>query len=372
MSFQKVKNIGLYLIYLVVFTLVMAEVILKIYNPFAFRIRGYDIVLPAGQQYEIEMKDSKKFEPKIIHTKNSLGFRGPEKPTDWSEKLTIVTVGGSTTECYYVSDSLTWPYQLSKELVKSCPSLWLNNAGLNGHSTFGHQVLLDKYLIQLKPKIIVFLVGINDLDRQDLNNFDGSITEDKTQGIKDWVVNHSELANVFLNIKRYMRANAMLGLSHNLETVSLKEMKTLKMSDGEIEAEVSKQKTLYLSSFSQRVSKLIETCKKNNIEPILVTQPLLFGEGIDPTTGVDLATVKTAENQNGRLYWSKLEIYNREVVEIGKRMNTFTIDLAHLMPKNSLYYYDAMHFTYQGCAELAQIMSQNMTPYLQKKYSNCK
>ena len=46
--------------------------------------------------------------------------------------------------------------KLAYELV------WLNNAGLDGHSTFGHEILLRSHIIKLKPDMIIFLTGIND------------------------------------------------------------------------------------------------------------------------------------------------------------------------------------------------------------------
>ena len=50
---------------------------------------------------------SEKLDEKIIHTKNSLGFRGDEPPDDFNPALTVVTVGGSTTESIYISDGKT-------------------------------------------------------------------------------------------------------------------------------------------------------------------------------------------------------------------------------------------------------------------------
>ena len=48
--------------------------------------------------------------------------------------------------------------------------IWLNNAGLDGHSTFGHIILFKDYIVKLKPKIILFLVGANDVGRNEYSD----------------------------------------------------------------------------------------------------------------------------------------------------------------------------------------------------------
>src|SRR5688572_7904796 len=132
----------LYIFYLIASTVILLEVALRIYNPFHFRVKGEHIVLEANKKYVIDNTRIPALERTIVHTKNSLGFRGPEKPPDISGRLTIVTVGGSTTECAYLADGKTWTDVLSFQLRDSFPGIWVNNAGLQGHSTFGHIALI--------------------------------------------------------------------------------------------------------------------------------------------------------------------------------------------------------------------------------------
>src|SRR5437867_1318204 len=93
---------------------VTLEIALRIYNPFPFRIRGDRIVLPVNQRYAFSHAGATKLDPVNHVTKNSLGFRGPEPPRDWSGSFTILTVGGSTTECLFLSDGKTWTDQLAR------------------------------------------------------------------------------------------------------------------------------------------------------------------------------------------------------------------------------------------------------------------
>ena len=78
-----------------------------------------------------------------------------------------------TTACVTLTDGRTWPDVLARGLAADSPRpVWLNNAGIDGHSTFGHQILLETHLKKFRPDFIVFLVGVNDVGREDLNDFD--------------------------------------------------------------------------------------------------------------------------------------------------------------------------------------------------------
>lgn len=129
------------------------EILLGVFNPFGFRVKGDQIHLPALEKYEIKNDVSEKLDRLIIHTKNSLGFRGPEPPEGFDRVLSIVAIGGSTTEGFYLSDGRTWPDRLQKKLDQVFESVWLNNAGLSGHSTFGHLILMNDYIGKLRPKV---------------------------------------------------------------------------------------------------------------------------------------------------------------------------------------------------------------------------
>src|SRR4029079_1303834 len=128
------------------------EVFLRVYNPFGERIRGDTIVLPVTSRRVITNSGFPRVDPQIVVTTNSLGFRGPDPPADFASYLTMIAGGGSTTESLYVSDGKTWRDLLGRELSANLDKLWVNNAGLDGHSTFGHELLLDQRIARLKPK----------------------------------------------------------------------------------------------------------------------------------------------------------------------------------------------------------------------------
>jgi len=147
----------LYVLYLTFFIVIALEIILQIYNPIPFRIKGDKISLPINQSYSF-VNEYPCFDSLIIHKKNSLGFRGEEMPKEVGYTK-IITVGGSTTECFFISEDKAWPQVMQTELRKNHPKTWVNNAGLNGHSSFGHLLLLKDVVLKQKPDYVYFWWG---------------------------------------------------------------------------------------------------------------------------------------------------------------------------------------------------------------------
>lgn len=360
------KNLSSLLFGLLVCFIIL-ELFLRIYKPFPMRIKGYKITLPTNVKYVINNDKIPKLDKKIIHTKNSLGFRGEEPPQNFYIHLSIIAVGGSITECYYLSDDKTWVHLLGERLKKSYKNIWINNAGLDGHSTFGNLILLQDYLIKLKPKIILFLVGINDVGRDDLSEFD-TFDFGASYSWKDFIKENSEIARLCVIIKRVLMTNNIeFSIRHkNLDTTLLK---NITISNEIVEREIQKHKTKYIGHYKKRILKLIDISKKNGIEPIFITQPTLCANRIDDLTGIDLGTIEVSESINGGLMWEILELYNNTLKEAAKMTGVYVIDLANKLPKSLLYFYDWYHFTNEGAKKVSEIISLQLKKHLDEKYA---
>ena len=99
-----------------------------------------------------------------------------------------------------------------------------------------------------------------------------------------------------------------------------------------------------------------------------MTQPALFGDDADPTTGVQLARVKVNGRGNGHLEWRLLEMVNDETRRVAAEQGILLIDLARELPKDSKYFYDYLHFTNAGAARVGEIAAAHLGPHLQAKY----
>src|SRR5439155_26751055 len=120
-------------------------------------------------------------------------------------------------------------------------------------------------------------------------------------------------------------------------------------------------------AFAARVAAIIEECRRHGIEPVLVTQPALNGDAIDPATGVDLSTIQVRGAANGRLWWQVQELYNDVTRRIGRERGVLVVDAAREMPKDSRLFYDFMHYTNEGAVVLGDIVASALLPDLSRR-----
>ena len=279
------KTLGVFLAGCLV-ALAVLEVLLRVYNPLEIRFRPDRIVLPVNKRYSFNNADKfTKLPPTTKHTKNSLGFRGAPPPRDFQDYLTIITIGGSTTECFYLSDGRTWPDLLGQNLSRQFNRVWVNNAGLDGATTYRHLILMEDYVAQLRPKVVLFLIGINDVGAGDIAAAEQRRGHDLRHR---WhaLLNRSEVYALGQNLYRYFVAQSR-GLHHT--QVDLRAAGTLdQLPSGTASRMLRDYETNSLPFFAARLSRLVKVCRDHGIEPVLITQPTLYGPGVDPVTGVDL------------------------------------------------------------------------------------
>lgn len=343
---------------------ILLEGMLRIDNPFTPRLRGERILLPRYARYEIERTDLVGVPSRIVHTKNSLGFRGPEPPADFESFETIITVGGSTTECFFLNDGTCWTSRMADRLAKEIPRLWVNNAGLDGHSTFGHAILVRDVLRHLRPKWVFFLVGLNEVGRDDLTRWDRDFLgerDDLASRLKTWA-RKSEIVLLLQNLRRCLLARRLV---IHRAAFDIREVPAGWIAP-ERAAAILASHTPYLEAYRQRLLHILDLCRAASIQPVFITQPALYGEGIDPATGVDLASRGEGEG-NWTLQWAILEKYNDITRTVGAEQGIWVIDLAHLLPKDSRYFYDTHHFSTAGAEAVGTIVAEEFLRYWKKR-----
>ncbi|MBM4309405.1 MAG: hypothetical protein FJ119_00430 [Deltaproteobacteria bacterium] len=373
--------------------ILLLEILLRVYDPFGFRVKGNTIILPVHKRYTFHNDDTSfnKLESKIIHTKNSLGFRGPDTPSDFDNLLSLFAIGGSTTECLMLSDQHDWPHLTGEKLKPLFRNVWINNAGLDGHSTHGHYLLMQNNIARLRPKVVLFMIGVNDTDPYSAYFHDQSLLKKNTfktiaacstetvrwaiRGefrralnalyyLSVHVAEQSHLTAGILNLYRTIKARQQ-GLQHRCIDFSTLAYRT--EPDVESDKKIKIFSNEVVPGFRSRLLRLIKLTKDAGIYPVLITQPALYGSGIDPDTGIDMNNIACNGN-NGLTQWRILEILNDVTREVSKEEKIALIDLAHEMPKRSAYFYDFIHFTNIGSDIVARIIASGLTPVLEKQF----
>jgi len=344
---------------------IAAELCLRVYNPFPFRIKNSSIVLPLNARYIISAGNAgAKLDPEVRHTKNSLGFRGDEPIAEGNPALRIITVGGSTTECFYISDGKTWPELLlahSRDILGA--RVWLNNAGLDGHSTRGHTLLVKKHLGNLRPDVVLFLVGINDLDIEAHAVYDQAIDRDaplaRQVSLKArlrQLALRSELVDTLVNLRRAWSARHQ-GLHHRVLDFS-------NLPCAQSPGQAASPAPDLLEAYAVRLRGLLALCDQLNITPVLLTQPALYGDTVDQDTGLDLARVQTGTGETGHQAWARLNAYNDVTRRVAHDAGVQLVDLAAAMPKRSALFYDFIHFSNAGNEAVASIVFDDLREFL--------
>lgn len=348
-----------------IFSILVLEIFLHIYNPFAPRIQGDQIILPVNKVYQIHNDKLSRLAPEIKHTKNGLGFRGPEAPADLSAIESVICVGGSTTECYYLNDGLDWPAQLFEKLKDSIPNLWINNAGLDGHSTWGHRMLMNQHIFKLKPKYVLMLCGINDLGREDISEYDQKQLKKEDSyipGVREWLINHSQILSTIRTIRMGLQAQKQ-GVNHT--DLQLKEQEILEISNNQADSIIAHHQQM-IDNYGKRLKTILDECKANQVQLILMTQPMLWGELQDNLTGVNLGNIKINDSINSALRWRIMESYNQQARNIAQVQGVPIIDLANRLEKSSEYFYDEIHFTPEGGKRIAEIIAPELKSIMQQ------
>ena len=83
---------------------------------------------------------------------------------------------------------------------------------------------------------------------------------------------------------------------------------------------------------------------------------------------MNLGNIKQSEGINGTLYDKKITAYNDVLKQLSVEYNIPCIDLASMLPKNSRYYFDFVHYTNDGTQKIAELISPQISSCLSKKF----
>jgi lysophospholipase L1-like esterase len=346
--------------------LLLLEAFLRVYDPFGQRVWGDRIILPTRYRKVFDNRENPRLDPVVVFSKNSIGFRGPDPPPDFDDRLTLVAVGGSTTECLYLTDGKDWPQVLGVRLASSFAGVWVNNAGLDGHSTYGHLLLVQQRIARLRPRVVLFLVGINDLGRTQMRPQDRALVDARDAPWTVRLARHSAIAATALNLRRGWEAQQVNLPYREIDLAATPPFLPGRKRRDDLVA----THQAHLPGYAERLRELVRAVRDMGAEPVLMTQPALYGEAVDDVTGVDLARVEVDREHllNGRIAWELLELYNDVTRTVGREQAVPVVDLARRLPKSSRLFYDFVHFTNEGSGAVAAIAEEALCPLLAGRF----
>ena len=276
------------------------------------------------------------------------------------EDIDILTIGGSTTDQRYVQFESTYQTVLQEKLrSKNLNFRCVTNAGIDGHSTWGHIFAFEHWfplIPNLSPKFVLLYVGINDagLDRIDSPKYI-KIAKNNSRSIKGFL-KQFEIAQRLLPIYRYLQSNKNSSVEyagHKPNKYTINDYSITKLND---ETVALSQRNA--TAFKSRLETILHYAENLGATMICVTQPHRY-----------------VMEKNGILYgvpdvlgkgFSGLD-YDYSIREInlviGNLCGENTLDLYNYEFSDD-HFYDGIHTTAQG----SEVIGNAMAKFIIERY----
>ncbi len=334
------------------FSLLFLEGIVRIISP----SNMFSPELPLRPHNNLELRVTLDgVSPAVHNSTNKWGLRGDEPPANWDSCLTMIVIGGSTAQCFYLDDHKTWPYLLQEKLKHFFPDTWVGNGGLSGHSTRGHIVFVRNVMATLRPRVAIVLVGVNDLgfSMNDENRKYGNPAE--RTGWRHLLIHNSRLAQIASLWKIILVDHAVVldrGASTNFVPEKL---------EHEIELPADIRSALPgLGEYTNNLRTIIGDLRTLHVRPLFLTQPLLFDTTKEWTSimGRTYSVNGTKGLVSAATFAKMLTIYNQELLRVCGAEKVESLDLASKIPHSREYFYDLMHFNEKGADAVAETIAE--------------
>ena len=301
----------------------------------------------------------------IKYSRDQYGLRGKY---DSIENINIITIGGSTTDQRYITDSLTFQRILQKEFSNSGRNISIANAGIDGQSTIGHLNNFHwwfPYINGLRADYFLFFIGINDYHlfnskmkntlHADLVNIKNSYSKKnkfKYYFSKNIIYQLLGLTDAFYYSKKE-------GLTHGTH-------KPVKVSSKTVEkGNILDYETLMkedLIDYKARLFKLIHEVKKLGGQAIFVTQSRkIYKLNNGKIIGVPKFGKYKDIEINGVDYFHIMQLMHNSVKEVAKQTKAIFIDLdSELAFDYEKDFYDDMHNTPLGSEKIGKYLYEKL------------
>lgn len=280
---------------------------------------------------------------------NKWGVRGDAVPNNWQQADTIIAIGGSTTIDYFLDDDNTWTAQLQDNLNVVNPDIWIGNAGLDGHTTRGHLVVMKEVVENIKPDAVMFLVGINDLGLSLRENFQSSFDNARNK----WYFS-SQLYRLYWTF-RQVNGGAVLVQERGHQEINSTELLTQEPTSLPYDL---RDILPSLIEYRENLESLLVMARNSDIEVLFFTQPILFEDNAywSQRAGTSYWITDQKYTISAATYRRMLDLFNAELLDFCQTHDVPCYDLASDISGNNAYFYDIVHFTDLGAAMIGEVL----------------
>ncbi len=323
---------------------------------------GYAAVLLPSLE-AMAQSDTLERRPYIVRVDEN-GFIMPAKVHEHPD-LTLVFLGGSTTEDIYDDENNRFPY-LAGHLLEESTQLRVNsyNAAKSGNdSLHSLDVLLNK-VVPLKPDIVAMMHNINDLSILLLersywnkNPYRSPLIEEKP----DWRTVGKNLQETFQLARDLVVPNLYAALHRLLHAEGKSKADEFQQVRGQ---KIEVNQDFLVREFARNLQTFINICRAREITPVLLTMPSRLKDDPDPLIR---RLMQRLEDQNGisyRDFKGTFDRFNQEIRGVAAQNRVLLVDLAREIPPEKEYMSDVVHFNPAGSRLVAQKIATGLAPGL--------
>lgn len=290
-----------------------------------------------------------------VYTRDRWGLRST---CPSSNKAEFITLGGSTTNQKFISDGKTWQdvlQTLLRERTQSS-SLCIANAGVDGHSTFGHIKSFDLWfplIDNFKPKFFLLYLGINDAGFR----FEEQVDYDNNNHmLMSAIEGNSALFRLW---SFFLREDAKHNNKFAVHGIAIN--KQLSLYSESSQSENSQQLILKnVRGFERRLSIIMSKILSIKAIPICITQPHALAWKFDgKLRGISEAFSYKDKVYNGIDYDNSLDLINGAMAKICKGAGGIVIDMKN-KDFDLVDFYDYVHMNTHGAEKVGRYIYEEM------------
>lgn len=292
------------------------------------------------------------------YTTNDYGLRGPRLGDPETEQSSdrpyrILCLGASTTECVYLDDQKTWTRLLMDECndrTRRRNHYWVAAAAVSGCATRDHLAFLRENPLLERFNSVIVLAGINDLGLALLDR------DVPPPAPLIW----SRLAIPKLISQIWSRRTA----ARRLEAEDPHGGNYVKRRDRRAKAKLvidPPDLSAALDRFRRRLREMIAAARDRGVEPVLLTQPVLWSQLLSAEARglLWMGELPDGDYLAVSSLRALIDQYNRALRDVCDEADVSCIDLAAMSGVDA-YFYDDCHFNEEGAAEVAHLVADGI------------
>lgn len=295
---------------------------------------------------------------------NNVGLRGDHLPLRKSaEEFRVFVVGGSTTECLYLDDTVTLTRVLQNRLNAlaggGAREIKVYGAGKSGARTHDHVEMIAHRLVHLQPDLIVVFTGINDL-RAAMNGGDHLFLPPREGPATRWALDDlAKLAATEFQVGR--RVFALLRPDdYQSAILNITLTSDYRRAVGHRRALPPTMAPPHTAvpPYRDNLQSMLGVARSHGVPLVFMTQATSWNSPEPEMEQWHWMSASRDSAYAGDRLDAAMESYNDAMRSVASAGAVPLFDLARELPKSGRYMYDDVHFNIAGARVTADLLAR--------------